>query len=136
MGDDSGRVERFEIPDTLGFCSRAAGPLAWSEGRSDAFVENFVGVIGSGRTLGARNRVRETKVVEELAEVDWMELHVELLVDEMLYLLFLPRLTVSEKFEQFLLFISAELRGRPAPEVRRQLSKTSFVPPTYPTTAG
>ena len=36
----------------------------------------------------------------------------------MLYLLFLPRLALTEQFEEALLLFFAELRGPAAPEVR------------------
>ena len=41
-----------------------------------------------------------------------MELNVKLLVDEVLYLLFLPGLALLQEVEKFLLFSFAELRGR------------------------
>jgi hypothetical protein len=55
---------------------------------ADAFVENFLGIVGSRRTFWTRNRIRQPELLEKLTEIDWVILNVEFLLDKMLYLLF------------------------------------------------
>jgi len=57
------------------------------------------------------------------------------LIDEMLNFLRLPWLILTEHLNQLLLFIFAELRGTDVPEIRRELSEATFVPPPCPPTA-
>jgi len=49
-----------------------------------------------------------------------MILDVEFSLDQMLYLLFFPGLSLTEEFKKLLLLLFAELRGLTAPEVRRE----------------
>jgi hypothetical protein len=56
----------------------------------NTFVEYFVSVLWSVWPLGTRNRVRETKIIEKPWQIIRMQLDVELLIDEVLNLLFLP----------------------------------------------
>jgi len=65
-----------------------------------------------------------------------VELDVEFGVDEVLYLLFLPRFTVFEQVKKTHSLGLAELRGRPAPEARCKGSKTALIPELGPTTPG
>ena len=65
-----------------------------------------------------------------------MILDVEFSVQEMLYLLFFPRFAFSKEFDAALSLVIAELRVPAAPEVRHQLTKTTFIPKICPATSG
>jgi len=84
----------------------------------DAFVEDLFGVVRSVRTFCPRNGIMEAKIVEERWEVVRMIFNIELFVEKVLNLLFLPRLALTEAFNKLFLLGFIELRGPAAPEVR------------------
>ena len=61
-----------------------------------------------------------------------VKFNVKLLVDKMLYLLFLPRLTLTKQFEETLLLFFAELQEPAAPKVQHQKPETFLVLSTSP----
>jgi hypothetical protein len=98
----------------------------------DAFVENSLGVVRSFWSFRSRNCVVKTELVEKGWQVVRMVFNVEFLVEEMLNLLFFPGLSLTQQFNQFLLLGLVELRGPAAPEVRRELPQSSFIPAVNP----
>ena len=63
-----------------------------------------------------------------------MILDIELGVNEVLNLLFLPRLTLFKQVKQTRSLLFGELRGATAPEARGKESKTALVPELRPAT--
>jgi hypothetical protein len=58
------------------------------------------------------------------------------LVDKhLLNLLFLPRFSFRKSFDELLLLDFVELRGTTVPEVRREKTKTTLIPPLCPSAA-
>jgi hypothetical protein len=81
----------------------------------DAFVEDLFSVLWSIRPFRARNCVVQPKFIQKRREIVRMILEFKFLVKEMLYLLFLPWLTLAEAFKKLLLFGFIKLRGRVRP---------------------
>ncbi len=65
-----------------------------------AFVEDFRGIIWSIGSLVTRFRVREAQIIQQPRQVVRVVLDLELGVYELLYLLFLPGLTLFEQVKQ------------------------------------
>ena len=66
----------------------------------DAFVEALFGGIWPVRAFRPRNGVMETEIVEKRWEIVRMVFDIELLVEKVLNLLFLPRLALTEAFNK------------------------------------
>lgn len=62
------------------------------------------------------NCIGETEIFEKSTEVDRIILDTNFLLEEALDFLWFPGLALSEKSNEFLLFISAKLRGYPSPK--------------------
>ena len=82
----------------------------------DALVEDFFGVVRSIWAFCARNGVMEAEVVEDRWEIIWMVFDIELLIEEVLNLLFFPGLSLTETFDELFLLCFVELRGPAAPK--------------------
>jgi hypothetical protein len=92
--------------------------VALVERVADALVEDVLGILWPRRAFRPWNRVRQSKVVEELAEIDWMVFDIEPFVEEVLDFLWFPGLAVTEEFKELFLLVFAELRGTSVREVR------------------
>ena len=75
-------------------------------------------------------------IVEKPRQIVRMELDIELLVDEVLNLLFLLGFALFEQVQETFSLFLVELRGPAAPEVRCQKSEPTLIPESGPATAG
>lgn len=85
----------------------------------NAFVEYLFGVLWSLRVFCSRNGVVEAEFIQKCWEVVWVIFDIELLVEEVLNLLFLPGLSLTQACNELFLLGFVELRLLPVLRRRR-----------------